>query len=421
LEKNPDQRFQAASDLGYALEALSDSGGFPIIPSPVTGPRLRKWLLAGAAGALIAAAIGILLARHRTEDPPLQLEASILPPPGDGFWANLTRPAAISPNGASLALIAMGNGHTELWVRRLNSTETEPIAGTEDASNPFWSPDSRYIGFFAGGKLKKVDASGGNVIDICQAGLFGMGGAWSPRGVIVFAAFASPLRSVSENGGIPELISSIPLTNGAIGQYWPVFLPDGKHFLFLDWRYPSVDRPDNFVWIASLDGEKARPLPLDSTSVQYGSGHLLFIRDSDLFAQSFDLAKNELTGQAYPLVRNVEFESFIQDGVFTVSANGSLVYGTSGTGVDTELTWMDRSGRSLSVLGEAAQHETQAISPDGKRVAVASRPARSRETIWMYDTDLCTRVPIEAADSGSLLYSPRWSPDGRQVAYRGLG
>ena len=159
-----------------------------------------------------------------------------------------------------------------------------------------------------------------------------MGGAWSSRGVIVFATFANRLRSVSENGGIPEPISSIPLTNGAIGQYWPVFLPDGKHFLFLDWRFPTAGSLDNSIWITSLDGEKARPLPLHSTSVQFASGYLLFSRDSDVFAQRFDLGKNELNGSALPIVRNVQYDTFLQDAVFTVSQNGILVYGATGIG-----------------------------------------------------------------------------------------
>jgi Tol biopolymer transport system component len=422
LEKSPEQRFQAASDLGYALEALSDSGGFPMVSAPSAArPGWQKWLLAGAAVALIAAGIGMLLARHRSETPPLPLEASILPPPGDGFWANVTRPVAISPDGASLALIAMSNGHTELWVRRLDSTATEPIAGTEDASNPFWSPDSRHVGFFAGGKLKKVDGAGGKVTDICQAGVFGLGGAWSSRGVIIFATFASPLRTVSENGGTPEPISGIPLTNGAIGQYFPVFLPDGKHFLFLDWRYPDAAKPNNFVWIASLEGEKARPLPLDSTSVLYASGYLLFSRDGDLFAQPFDLAKNELTGRALPIARNIQFDTFMQDPAFSVSANGILVYGEAGVGVNSELTWVDRDGHPLSVLGEPGQFETQSVSPDAKRVAVNIKFPVPPERIWIYDIHPGTRIPLEASESGPNLYGPRWSPDGRQVAYRGLG
>ena len=179
----------------------------------------------------------------------------------------------------------MRNGHKELWLRRLDSTEAQPIAGTDDAANPFWSPDNRYIGFFANGKLKKVDVSGGKVSDLCPAGFFGMGGAWSSNGVIIFATFADVLKRVSENGGIPEPIPGIPLSKDAIGQYWPVFLPDGKHFLFLDWRYTITGSHDNVVWLASLDGEKAGPVPLDSTGVQYSSGYFQF-KGSTIFVRS---------------------------------------------------------------------------------------------------------------------------------------
>ena len=167
------------------------------------------------------------------------MQAAILPPLGDGFWANLTQPAAISPDGKFLALIAMRNGQTELWLRRLDNSEAQPITGSEDAANPFWSPDSRYISFFASGKLKKVDISGTNVSDLCTSGTFSMGGTWSSAGVIVFATLADGLKRVSDDGGTPEPIPGIPLLADALGQYWPAFLPDGKHVLYLDWRYAN--------------------------------------------------------------------------------------------------------------------------------------------------------------------------------------
>lgn len=215
----------------------------------------------------------------------------------------------------------MRNGRTQLWLRRLGSPEAQSIAGSEDATNPFWSPDSRFIAFFAPRRLKKVEISGGAVSDICQAGVYGMGGTWSRRGVIVFATFADALKQVSDGGGVPQPIPGTELPNDALGQMWPVFLPDNKHFLYLDWRYPVFGTPDDGIWIGSLDGEKARQLPLNSTNAQYSSGHLLFSQDGDLLAQKFDASRFELSGAAFPLARNIEYDTFFHDGMFTVANN----------------------------------------------------------------------------------------------------
>jgi eukaryotic-like serine/threonine-protein kinase len=422
LEKSADQRFQSALDLAFALDALSGSGTYAAVATPAARHRWKQWLVLAAVPLVTVA---VLMTMYFVRRSPLsripQLQAAILPPPGEGFWANLTQPAAISPNGTFLALIALRNGHTDLWLRRLDSSEAQPIAGTNDAVNPFWSPDSRYIGFFADGKLKKVDVSGGKVSDICPIGFWGLGGAWSSQGTIVFASFGDVLKRVSENGGIPEAMSGMPLSKDAIGQYWPIFLPDGKHFLFLDWRYPVTGTHDNVVWLGSLDGEKARQLPLDSTSVQYSGGYLLFSKDSDLFAQQFDLAHNELKGPALPVARNVQYDTFLEDAAFAVSANGILVYGAVGVGVNSELTWMDRDGHPLAVLGEPVQFTSQAISPDSRRVAVGIKSSDTRERIWIYDVDLGTRVPLDAGEAGPSIQGPRWSPEGKQVAYRDLG
>ena len=420
LEKNPAERFQSAGDIAFALGALSDSGSSAAVAVRVaSGSAWRSWVRVAAEVALLAAvvALGLLLTRH-SEKPGFSVQASILPPPGDGYWANQTQAAAISPDGKFLALIAMRNGHTQLWMRPLDAPDAQPIAGSEDAGNPFWSPDSRFIGFFTSGKLKKVDISGGKVSDICPAGAFNMGGTWSSQGVIVFSAVAGVLKRVPDGGGTAEPISGINLSSDALGQSWPVFLPDGKHILYLDWRYPSGDAHANGVWIGSLDGEKARRLPLDATNVQYTDGYLLYSRDSDLLAQKFDLSRLELTGPELPVARNIQYDTFFEDAAFTASANGILVYAASGTGVNSELTWMDRSGNALGVLGEPGQFEYQSISPDGKRVVVVVKPSVAREKPWIYDVDRGTRVPLDPGESGPALNNPVWSPDGKQVAYR---
>jgi len=417
LEKNPEERFQSARDVGFALGALSGSSSAATAAIAARGGSWRRWARLGAEIALLAVAVTLFLTSH-SQAPKPSVQAAILPPPGDGFWASITQPAAISPDGRFLALIAMNKGEKKLWLRRLDTPEAQPIAGSEDAANPFWSPDSRYLAFFVPGKLRKFDVSGGAVSDICPAGTFGMGGSWSSSGVIVFSTFGTAVKRVLDRGGTPEPIPGTELSAESIGHLWPSFLPDGKHFLYLDWRYPTRVSHDDGVWIGSLDGEKARRLPISSTNAQYSSGYLLFSRDSDLVAQKFDLSRLELRGAVYPVAREIEYDTFFHDGMFSVAANGMLVYATSGVGVNTVLTWFDRKGRDLGVLGQPAQMFRHAISPDGKRVAVDIKPMDAREKIWIYDVDRGTRVPVDVDESGPSLYAPVWSPDGRQIVYR---
>jgi eukaryotic-like serine/threonine-protein kinase len=420
LEKNPAERFQSAGDVGFALRALAESGSSPTVAVRVaSGGAWRSWVRVAAEAALLAAviALGWFLTRH-SEAPRSSVKAAILPPPGDGFWASITQPAAISPDGKFLAIIAMRSGHKQLWLRRLDIADAQPIAGSEDASNPFWSPDSRYIAFFVPGKLKKVDVSGGAVSDICPAGSFGMGGSWSSRGAIVLATFGAAVKRVPDSGGTPEPIPGVELSSDSIGHMWPTFLPDGEHFLYLDWRYPTRVSHDDGVWIGSIDGERARRLPLASTNAQYSNGYLLFSRDGDLVAQRFDLSRLEVTGAILPVVREIQYDTFFHDGMFSVSADGVLVYGSAGVGVNTVLTWLDRQGKTLGTLGQPEETFQHSISPDGKRVAVDPKPVDGREKIWIYDVDRGTRIPLMADESGPSLYHPVWSPDGKQLAYR---
>src|SRR5262249_3621101 len=186
------ERFQSAHDVAFALGTVSEPANSSTAAIQ-TGSRGNRWKWARIAGEVIL--LGLLLALALTRDsgttPPGVITASILPPPGEGYWANITQPAAISPDGKFLAIVALRTGHKQLWVRRMDASDAQPIAGSEDASSPFWSPDSKEIAFVVPGKLKKVAVSGGTVSDICAAGLFGVGGSWSQNGVIVFATFAS--------------------------------------------------------------------------------------------------------------------------------------------------------------------------------------------------------------------------------------
>jgi len=421
LAKEPDARWQTAHDVLLQLKWIAEagSGSSPGLAAK-TAAADRAWrhsVPVTIGIATLGIVLAVFFARRTPVNPAPQLLASILPPRGEGFWANLTQPAAISPNGVFLALIAMRSGQTQLWVRRLDSPEAQPLAGTEGAANPFWSPDSRHLGFFANGKLKKVDVSGGAVSNICPTGFASMGGTWSSRGVILFSAFADRLKRVSDTGSTPELVSGLAPSSDTLGQYWPSFLPDGIHFLYLEWRYHSPDNPDNVVWLGSLDGEKPQRLPLTSTNVEYSACYLLFGRDGDLLAQRFDLEHLELRGPAQPVARSMQYDSFFDNAAFTVSNNGILVFGAAGTGVNSELTWMDRTGAVMGVLGEPNQFLRQSISPDARHVAVGVKPAVSHDMVWIYDVERGTRIPLDPG----ITYSPRWSWDGKQVAYRITG
>jgi serine/threonine protein kinase len=424
LRKDPARRFQHMADVKVTLEELkqeSESGTQIGIVPPAETSKRRPWQSLALVSTALAALIIVLTAlfvRRAPEKPTERLLASISPPPGSGFWADITQPAAISPNGEFLAMVAIRSSQTQLWVRRLDSQDAQPVAGTEDAASPFWSPDSRYIGFFADHKLKKVDVSGGVVSNICSAGIFNMGGTWSPQGVILFSIFPGKLQRVADSGGTPEPVGGTDLPKDAFGQLWPSFLPDGKHFLYVEWRYHGPGAKDNVVWIGSLDGEKPRRLPLTFTNAEYSAGYLLFNRDKDLLAQRFDLKYLELRGRAHPVAQNVQYDTFFDNVAFTVSRNGILVFAPMGTGVNTELTWVDRAGKTLGVLGEPEEFISQAISPDGTHVAVGVKRVGSRENIWVYDVQRGTRVPVDASIDGPSFYGPRWSHDGKQLAFR---
>ena len=187
LEKNPEQRFQSASDLSFALRALHDSSSSAVTAVTASDQKRRlRWIAVAVAALAVGSLLTFFLVHRSGQDSTPNIHAAILPPSGDGFWANLNQPGVISPDGKFVALIAMRNGRTQLWLRRVDSADAQPIAGSEDAGYPFWSPDSRYIAFFGVDKLKKVDVAGGTVTDLCASGYLSMGGTWSQRGVIIF-------------------------------------------------------------------------------------------------------------------------------------------------------------------------------------------------------------------------------------------
>ncbi|MEK6322705.1 MAG: protein kinase [Acidobacteriota bacterium] len=435
LEKKPERRFQSTSDLCFAIEALSTASGSRLetaTASTVMAESSGKGRLAGnarLAWAVSAVLLATVLAfawawfaRKPAADASI-VRFSLFPPEASGFFSagRDASPPAISADGRRLAFVAtMADGKRQLWLRALDSLAAQPLAGTEGASHPFWSPDGRYIGFFANGKLNRIDAAGGAVLTLCEAPA-GLGGSWSRDGVIVFAPNnTSPLLHVPASGGAPSEVTELAESRGGVSHYWPCFLPDGRHFLFLSRAFITGASEQDTINVGSLDSKESRPLFQASSSIAYAQGHLLFHRAGLLLAQPFDVERLKTVGDAFPVLERVQYEITSSRGVFAVSENGVLVYQPGAGASDFQLTWFDRTGKSLGVLGDPANYFTPspALSPDGKMVAVqmqTSVGSRDSSDIWVYE--IARGFPTRFTFNPASERAPLWSPDGSRIVF----
>ena len=280
------------------------------------------------------------------------------------------RSAAVSPDGRWLTFIASTGGRQMLWVRALNALESQPLAGTEDASYPFWSPDSRHIGFFAGGKLKTIDAKGSPPVTLADA-YNGRGGTWGADGTIIYApGFNEPLYRVDASSRDPKPITTLDRERGELGHQWPWFLPDGRHFVFLV-RAGAPSTPG--IYVGSLDsGERVRLIDDCCSNVQYAKpGYLLFLRGQTLMAQGFDARALALTGSPSRIAEGLRYSASQQHGFFAASDTGTLVYASGGSSAGNRLVWVDRSGKLIRQVTESLRgHQHLTLSPDGHHIAV---------------------------------------------------
>ncbi|MFY9552545.1 MAG: protein kinase [Thermoanaerobaculia bacterium] len=416
LSKDPEDRWQNAGDLGSELKWIAEGGSASGIAAPVLPSRRRKSAWLPWAAALLLAAAGFAAGRLLRRAPEAEvLRASIdLPPQMDLELFNQS--LALSPDGTTLALAATGSdGKRQLWVRRMDGFGVQPLAGTDDAVIPFWSPDGRSIGFFAQHKLKRVPASGGAVQVICDAA-DGRGASWSVDDVIAFApAPFGGLWKVSAAGGTPA-----PLTRteqpGATHRN-PFFLPDGKRLLYFSGSQTSDRDKQSAIEALDLATGKSTLVARENSEGRFGEpGHLLFVRDGNLLAQPLDPSSMKTTGPAVPIAEGILFQPLRWFGNFTVSNTGRLVFQSSGAVRRSLLTWFDVDGKELGRLGEAANFGSVALAPDSQRVAATVLgSAGTKPEVWLYEVGRGVGSRFTFGDQGNNF--PVWSPDGSQIAF----
>jgi serine/threonine protein kinase len=420
LAKDPEDRWQTAHDVMLELKWIAEAGSQAGLPAPIVARRRSRerlaWIVAGILAASTVALAVLELTRPRSASPIVR--SSVLPPDKTAFSfvGGGAGPVAISPDGRQLAFVASESGtKKQLWVRSLDSLVARPLPATEGATYPFWSPDSRFVGFFADGKLKKIEVSGGPPLSICDAPN-ARGGSWSREGTILFEpSFRDPLHRVSASGGKPVSVTKFDASRRETTHRWPYFLPDGRHFLFFSGSHSTGAESElDAIFVGSLDGEKPKLLVNARSNAAYAAGHLLFVRQKTLLAQPFDPESLKLSGEAFPIVENVQDDPGFFNAVFSVSEQGTLAYQEAGgtTGL-SELAWVDRSGKKIDVLGDPADYYEPRISPDGRRVAVA---VGDPGDIWVYD--VARRVRTRLTFAGADDSAPVWSPDGTRVAFQ---
>ncbi|MGH9315596.1 MAG: protein kinase domain-containing protein [Thermoanaerobaculia bacterium] len=413
LAKDPEDRWQSAHDVGSELKWIAEAGSQAGAPAGVVSKRRirERAAWAGFAIATLLAALFAVAYLRRVPAPGRPIRSLILLP--EKLSLN---DLAISPDGTRLVFSALNpEGRSLLWVRSLDSTSTQPLPGTEKAVLPFWSPDSRTIGFFADAKLKRIEASGGPALTLCDAD--GVGGTWNRDGIILFSRASGPIDRIPAAGGQPAPVTRLNESRHETTNRYPRFLPDGRHFLYVAGNLAGQPEDEaNQVHVASLDSKEDRILLRGYSNTIYASGYLLYVRDGNLFAQAFDPKRLQVSGEPVSVAQRVSgFDQYWKLAKFSASDNGIIAHGSSETSL-WQLSWFDRAGRRIGTFGDPAPYAAPRISPDGRRVAVEIfEESNQKAQLWICDL---TRGLKEQFTSGpSANQSPVWSPDGNRILF----
>lgn len=425
LEKKPEMRFHSAHDLGFALSTLTASSGsrletttaLPAVTESISTARLlgnaRLAWIAAALLLLIALALAGVAYLRPAPAAARSFKLSALPPEKATLMSG--QAPVVSPDGSRLAFVAVDEtGRTLLYLRALDSLTAQPLTGTDGAAYPFWSPDGRSLGFFASGKLKRIDAAGGQPVTLADAPV-GRGGSWNRDGVIIFTPSPpSPIHRIPASGGEATAIMSVDFARGEFSRMFPQFLPDGRHYLYFS---AAGQKPGTrVIGVGSLDSEeKKQLLNADFTAVYAQPGYLLYRREATLIAQRFDANKLELSGDPFPVAEQVGFDGITFQTLASASDNGVLAYQSLGAG-NTQLVWFDRGGKQLGVVGPPGDYSGLSMSPDDRRLAFQQVDSGTGNVdIWVteFTGDTFSRFTFDPL----VEFGPVWSHDGSRIAF----